>query len=636
VDHKSTFLKSLTSFSGKRQKIAIITIVSIVVISYGLFFYLQNNTESNIRNTLFEQQKQRQIESTRIISQHIGSDLSLVMSMLDGLANSLYLQQGDLYGDQTKKLLEEKYNQYNTVINRLFILDKNDIVTNSLAPQGAETFLGQDFSLRDWIKETRATLKPVFSDGFERQGIYRIFITYPIIERATGEYIGTIATSIPTVAFFAHYGNIYDVKSQYLAVLDSNSTQLIHPVESFVGTPFFGNYTQETTGHNDILNNLISTVMAGKPSFAVYEFKNGERLNTGYPIFVQGTPRYFAFVITPTSTIYSQINSIISLERLEMFSLLAGTTAAVIVLILFLMKWSSSLDNEVKRRTIELDESNQRLKLVSLDLKKANDSLVESNRQLALANQQLEIQDKAQKEFINVAAHELRTPIQPILGLSQMLRSMKRNDSEHDEFLDAIIRNAKRLRRLTENILDVTRIESHLMQLRKEVFNLNEVISKSVEDYRIRVQNHNSNAKLLYRPTGYHNINSGDDFTFVHADKERITQVISNLLDNAIKFTGRDDGPIDITIETKENEENQEEAVVTIKDNGPGIDPEILSKLFSKFASKSFQGTGLGLYLSKKIIEAHGGKVWAENNRDGKGATFYFSLPINNRSYDTA
>ena len=634
MDHKSTFLKSLTNFSGKRQKIAIITIVSIVVISYGLFFYLQNNTESNIRNTLFEQQKQRQIESTRIISQHIGSDLSLVMSMLDGLDNSLYLQQGDLYGDQTKKLLEEKYNQYNTVINRLYVLDKNDIVISSLAPKGAETFIGQDFSLRDWIKETRATLKPVFSDGFERQGIYRIFITYPIIERGTGEYIGTIATSIPTVGFFAHYGNIYDVKSQYLAVLDSNSTQLIHPVESFVGTPFFGNYTQETTGHNDILNNLISTVMAGKPSFAVYEFKNGERLNTGYPIFVQGTPRYSAFVITPTSTIYSQINSIISLERLEMFSLLAGTTAAVIVLILFLMKWSSSLDNEVKRRTIELDESNQRLKLVSLDLRKANDSLVESNRQLALANQQLEIQDKAQKEFINVAAHELRTPIQPILGLSQILRSMKRDDSEHDEFLDAIIRNAKRLKRLTENILDVTRIESHLMQLRKEVFNLNEVISMAVEDYRIRVQNLNSNAKLLYRPRGYHNFN-GDDFIFVHADKERITQVISNLLDNAIKFTGRDDGPIVITIETREKKENQEEAIVTIKDNGPGIDPEILPKLFSKFASKSFQGTGLGLYLSKKIIEAHVGKVWAENNRDGKGATFYFSLPINNRSYDT-
>jgi signal transduction histidine kinase len=401
-----------------------------------------------------------------------------------------------------------------------------------------------------------------------------------------------------------------------------------------VGTPFFGNYTQEITGHNDILNNLISTVMAGKPSFAVYEFKNGERLNTGYPIFVQGTPRYSAFVITPTSTIYSQINSIISLERLEMFSLLAGTTAAVIVLILFLMKWSSSLDNEVKRRTIELDESNQRLKLVSLDLRKANDSLVESNRQLALANQQLEIQDKAQKEFINVAAHELRTPIQPILGLSQILRSMKRDDSEHDEFLDAIIRNAKRLKRLTENILDVTRIESYLMQLRKEVFNLNEVISKVVEDYRIRVQNLNSNAKLLYRPRGYHNFN-GDDFIFVHADKERITQVISNLLDNAIKFTGRDDGPIVITIETREKKENQEEAVVTIKDNGPGIDPEILPKLFSKFVSKSFQGTGLGLYLSKKIIEAHVGKVWAENNRDGKGATFYFSLPINNRSYDT-
>ena len=215
------------------------------------------------------------------------------------------------------------------------------------------------------------------------------------------------------------------------------------------------------------------------------------------------------------------------------------------------------------------------------------------------ANQQLEIQDKAQKEFINVAAHELRTPIQPILGLSQILRSMKRDDSEHDEFLDAIIRNAKRLRRLTENILDVTRIESHLMQLRKEVFNLNEVISKAVEDYRIRVQNLNSNAKLLFRPRGYHNIN-GDDFIFVHADRERITQVISNLLDNAIKFTGRDDGPIVITIEKREKEENQEEAVVTIKDNGPGIDPEILPKTIFKICVKIIPRNRVGTIFVKK------------------------------------
>jgi hypothetical protein len=361
VDHKSTFLKSLTSFSGKRQKIAIITIVSIVVISYGLFFYLQNNTESNIRNTLFEQQKQRQIESTRIISQHIGSDLSLVMSMLDGLANSLYLQQGDLYGDQTKKLLEEKYNQYNTVINRLFILDKNDIVTNSLAPQGAETFLGQDFSLRDWIKETRATLKPVFSDGFERQGIYRIFITYPIIERGTGEYIGTIATSIPTVAFFAHYGNVENIDNQFLVVFSKKGIMLANGAsKTLVGQDFFSDYTQQFIRHNKILNDLTRNLLAGNSGYAVYNYGRGERLTTDYPIFVQGKPTYFIQQVTPTTSIYSQIQAALNMENIKLFSLLAVASAAIGVLIVFLIKWNSTLNKEVKRKTEELMESERR------------------------------------------------------------------------------------------------------------------------------------------------------------------------------------------------------------------------------------------------------------------------------------
>jgi len=543
--------------SGRLKEIGIVAIIVIVALSFTLLFYIESITEASIRKSLFDEQKQRQIESTRIISQHIGSDLSLVMSMLDGLANSLYLQQGDLYGDQTKKLLEEKYNQYNTVINRLFVLDKNDIVTNSLAPKGAE-----------------------------------IFITYPIIERGTGEYIGTIATSIPTVGFFAHYGNVENIDNQFLVVFNKKGIMLANGAsKTLVGQDFFSDYTQQFIRHNKILNDLTRNLLAGNSGYAVYSYGRGERLTTDYPIFVQGKPTYFIQEVTPTTSIYSQVNSVLFTEREKMFLLFASSIAAIVVLIIFFVKWNSTLEIEVRRRTKELNESNM---------------------QLESANEQLKLQEKMQKEFINVAAHELRTPVQPILGLSQILRS-KIGNPEQNEFLDVIIRNAKRLQRLTEDILDVTRIESQLLKPNKERFNLNDAILSSVEDCRNQIEKAHGNIRLLFEPKDI----------IIEADKGRIVQVVSNLLNNAVKFTR--DGTVCVKAE-----QNADQVIVSIKDTGQGIDPEILPRLFSKFATKSFSGTGLGLFISKSIIESHGGKIWAENNNiDGKrGATFYFSLPI--------
>jgi hypothetical protein len=375
-----------TLFSPKTRGIAVIFTIAIIVISYSLFFYLQSTTESDIRNSIFEQQKARQMQSTQALSQRISSDLGSIMARLQGLAGSSYLQQADLSSDKTRKLLQETYFQINniTTADRLFILNKNDVVMINLVPEGQKTFVGTNVSNIDWVRETRTQHKPVFSNGyFGLDGKYRIAITYPIINRETGQYIGLVGSLMPTIPLFEDYGNIFDIKSQYLAVLDRNSDQLIHPVRSFIGKPFFGNYTQQVTGHNKALNSLIRTVMDGKPDFAVYPFKNGERLNTGFPIFVEGKPTYFVNVITPTSVIYSQINKVISTERLEMFSLIVGTTSAIVILVIFLIRWSSTLDREVKRRTRELDE--------------ANNSLTESNKQLALANEQLKIHDKMQK-----------------------------------------------------------------------------------------------------------------------------------------------------------------------------------------------------------------------------------------------
>jgi signal transduction histidine kinase len=596
------FKKYYSIFPLNTKKITILSIILIIATSYGLFFYFQNNTENNIRNSLFDQQKQRQIDATEALSHHISSDLNSVMARLQMLANSAILQQGELSGNETTKLLQEVYNQINPVIpvDRLFILNKDNIAT-IIIPKGQKSFVGINFSYREWVKQTKDTLMPIFSNGFEgMDDKYRVALTYPIVNKNTGQYLGLVGTAIPTIPFFEHYGNIYNIKSQYLAVLDRKSVQLIHPVKSFIGTPFFGSYTQEVTGHNTILNNLIRTVLSGKQDFDIYEFKNGERLNTGSPIFVAGKPLYFVFVITPTSTIYSQINDVISVQRIETFSLLAGITTAVVILIVFLIKWNSSLDREVKRRTKELDESNKQL--------------VVANKKLESTNEQLKIHDNMQNEFINIAAHELRTPIQPILGLSETLK-LKIKDNEQLTLIDVISRNAKRLQRLTEDILDVTRIESKSLKLHKEQFNLNDVIVNTINDITTnRYFNNKKDLKILYE----------SKHIFVKADKGRISQVIFNLLSNAIKFTNSEGGNISIISEKKDSQ-----TIVSVKDTGTGIDPEISSRLFSKFTSRSFSGTGLGLFISKSIIEAHGGKISAENNSDGKGATFSFSLPAN-------
>jgi two-component system, OmpR family, sensor histidine kinase VicK len=250
--------------------------------------------------------------------------------------------------------------------------------------------------------------------------------------------------------------------------------------------------------------------------------------------------------------------------------------------------------------------------------------------------------EKMQKEFINIAAHELRTPIVPILSLSELLYSNAKKgeqqlhiqEEQQKEMLEIILRNANRLHQLTEDILDVTRIESQILQVRKERFNLNDIILSIVEHYREQIAN--SNVKVMYE--------SRNGITLVEADRQRMTQVISNLLDNALKFT--QEGTVTVSIIERKDEGDgagggEAEVVVSIKDTGTGIDPELMPRLFTKFATKSYHGTGLGLFISKSIIEAHDGKMWAENNNDNnnnnnnnnsdrkhKGATFYFTLPV--------
>ena len=248
--------------------------------------------------------------------------------------------------------------------------------------------------------------------------------------------------------------------------------------------------------------------------------------------------------------------------------------------------------------------------------------------------EELIIHSKAQQEFINIAAHELRTPIQPILGLSDVLLQsdilldnsnsnskieIKNNETTIREMIQIIARNAKRLQRLTEDILDITKIESKTLKLKKQNFILSKIIEEIVDDYSAEIRDSNRNLILTF--LSLEELES----TPITADQNRLKQVINNLIDNAIKFTR--DGKITISaeIDTKHNQ-----VIVKVKDTGTGIDSDILPKLFTKFVTKSDKGTGLGLYICKGIIEAHHGKIWAENNYDGNGngTTLSFCLPL--------
>ena len=253
--------------------------------------------------------------------------------------------------------------------------------------------------------------------------------------------------------------------------------------------------------------------------------------------------------------------------------------------------------------------------------------------------EELKKHNKMQQEFINIAAHELRTPAQSLLGYAQLAKSNPDYiEKQVDSFIDVIYRNSLRIHKLTKDILDITRIESQTLKLNKTKFSLNDLMISATEDARTKLvlRNTSSNKVVAYKSVkDIAGVAANQiDNIFVQADRDRIMQVISNLLDNAIKFTPY--GFVSVVIsgpmEYKEGQgnDNEKQAVVSVEDTGSGIDPEIFPKLFTKFTSKSFSGTGLGLYISKSIIEAHGGKIWAKNNTSqGKsGATFCFSLPV--------
>lgn len=300
---------------------------------------------------------------------------------------------------------------------------------------------------------------------------------------------------------------------------------------------------------------------------------------------------------------------------------------------------------------------------------KVKDQLEISHKQLTESNLKLKINSELQKEFIILTAHELRTPTQAIVGYIEMIENYPDDSSDNQNYLKSIVRNANRLERLVEDLLDVVRIESRTMTLSKEVTNLEHLINTVVQDFRVNIKNKkriednrkdnnnrededevgNNKKKNIEIITSL-NLNQGNNKTGLNVmvDRNKIIQAISNIIGNSLNSINSDKKNMDIDSNyvsiiiaksmnkdskkwnndsiPKENKKN--EILVTIKDTGRGIDSKILPRLFTKFATNMYSGTGLGLYITKAIIEAHGGKLWAENNQNENGATFRFTLPL--------
>lgn len=558
---------------------------------------LQRENEKNIRASIFEQELDLQLKSTDSISQHIGSDLQLVSSMLQHLADSVYLQNEVLSGDKVEKIVDQKFKQLNSVsrVDSLLITDKNGIINIHKASKGIETFVNIDVSTREYIQQTKKTQQPIYSDGFIAiDGKYRIAITVPILSIEDNHYIGAVVAQLPTVELFRNYGNVENISSQFLVAFDKKGNLLaVGASQDLVGKNFFGNETQEFINNNKKLNNLTQYLLAGKRGYDLYDFGRGERLNTQSPIFVESKPAYFLQVVTPTDRIYAKINSVLFSEGLKLFSLLTGTTAAIVILVFLLRKWYSVLHDEVQKRTRDLNESNYKL---------------------MIANESLRKKDEAQNQFINIAAHELRTPIQPIVNAIYLLESANMKSEKRIQYMDIIKRNTEKLSRLAEDILDVTRIESNTLKLNIERLDLHNLILNTIEDFR-------KNIHFVYKDLTINHEGLPNIPLYVNGDKLRLSQVMFILLDNATKFTKK--GSISVKTQIK-----SKSVQVTVRDSGPGIDAEILPNLFTKFVTKSDRGTGLGLFIAKSIIDAHGGIIWAENNYTQRGAIFIFTIPL--------
>jgi len=552
---------------------------------------------------------------SQILVHRIGS----ITNNLQALTMARPIQQNEL--ETAQYLLNAAQYSTKDLTDGYYWLDKNGkVVTwSNINQETLRKVKGFDLSEQDFFRVPNSTFTPYYSSVIESpDNVPRVYISYPIIGNQDkpadvangsinrGSFLGVIVVpiSVNTIGKFLQNELPPEFVSN-VGLIDRNGIIIYARNQSLIGKNYLAEEFQSTipTEIKNSYNNILRRSLQSLSGSEDVTFTGGTTTISYQPVTIDVRHLWTLFIGTPHN-LASDVGLLI--DQQKNFSTLLVIIIAAIggSIALLILSWNKRLEAAVDVRTSEL--------------KGANVSLVQSNKLLAAANEQLKMHDRMQKEFINVAAHELRTPIMPILGDAEFIENqfngVKNTVEVEKEEVASIIRNAKRLDQLASDILDVTKIESNSLRLNKEEFNLNEIITLVVKEIRNLIANNDAGPEKV-------TIHYNPKDIFVVADKGRLTQVLFNLLGNAVKFTEKGNIFVDV-------EEKADQLVVNIRDTGRGIHSEILPRLFTKFATKSERGTGLGLFISKSIVEAHGGKIWAQNNVNESGATFKFSLPF--------
>ena len=566
------------------------------------------------------------------LSQLLANRLQSITILVQSIADSPAVQNNDY--QRATGIINHRQNYTSDLTDFYMWLDKDGKIVwiSNLNSTEYKKYKGFDLSYRSYFTEPRDKLGAYYSSLIESNDqVPRLYISYPILGRQDAQYNSTNSVSTTNMDNFkgvavagmrgTTVGKI--LKDQLLprfnstiGLLDNKGIILYTSNESFIGKSIFGSDVQSalssmvTASSNEELNQLLINSIKGNSSGLEDIYLQGVLNTIAFePVTLNGTHFLNLFISAPhnlASHVAAAIEEQKNLNALIVIVIAAAALGGAITV----LTWNKKLEQTVRARTEELREA---------------------NKELVLANEQLKYHDDMQREFINVAAHELRTPIQPILSTAEILRS-EIKDKKQIQSLEVQIKNAKRLQRLSQDLLDVAMIEGRSLKLDKKTVDLNSLIAQVIEDQKQQVLTSNNTVELDFASDENRQSGSGvrkEKQFLVQADAERLAQVIYNLVNNAIKFT--QNGTISILTSVKSGSGSgvkRSEVIVQIKDSGEGIDQEIQSRLFSKFTTRSPQGTGLGLYISKKIIEYHGGKIWAENNKGELGASFYFSLPI--------
>ena len=574
-----------------------------------------DNIRSNARITAFD------------LSRLFFHTVNPVVNKLDVLSSTL--PEG--FDNQSMNQILLRFAQDSTIdlTEGYYLFDKDGRILSwtGLNPKNLSSFRSSNLTAEEFIRIPLETSSPYYSNvlnSYDNEP--RLFISFPIFQASSGadnedseisnssivsnghSPVGVIvaAINLKTVGEMLQRDLSPEVASN-VGFMDRDGVIVYAREPSLVGKNYLSTEFQSLVSediknsYNEIINSSLRDRNGGVNDI---ELPNTDSIVTmAYQPVRIGNEHLWTLYVSVPHSLATEVGVLI--DQLSTFStIVVITTACVAVFISFIvLSWNRRLDNAIKSRTSQLKE--------------INNSLGETNRRLAVANKQLKIHDRMQKEFINVAAHELRTPIMPILGEAQYIErqfmATKQLVAVDNEQVQSIMRNARRLVRLASDILDVTRIESKSLRINKRSFDLDIVIRSVLEDTKnaLRADEERSNQVLLQ----YDSIGS----ILVFADKGRIYQVIYNLLANSVKFTH--EGYIRVVVER-----NSHEIIVSVIDSGKGIDSDFMTRLFTKFSTKSETGTGLGLFICKSIIEAHGGKIWANNNSGGRGSTFSFTL----------